>query len=139
MKMSSLIPPEYRLLAAGIVCAVLVAAGAAAGWKVSRWKADAHWGDIVAKAEKEVSRLKTDVSDRDASIAELKASLETQNAAIERLHLESEAIAQAQEQARKRAEESAKASAARLAQLQRQIANGASPEDSLKTYWELRQ
>lgn len=134
------IPKQYRAgilgLAVLVVLALVGGLSAWGGWTVSKWRADAQWSKAVAKCDAKVTDLRTDVADRDKSIAGLKASLATQNAAVARLAEQSEAVAQAQEQARRAAEAQAKASERRVAALKKLIDEGATPDAVLQTYWE---
>ena len=86
--------------------------------------------------ETSVTNLKQDVQDRDTSIKGLQASIKTQNDAIAALELATAETARLQAEARKAAEVQAKAAAKRVADLQRMLKSGATPEDAMKAYWE---
>lgn len=130
MKLSSFIPPEYRALAILGVLLALCGAAFATGWTVSKWKSDAAWSD-------KVSGYQSALALRDLDVVTLKASIGTQNAAVERLREESDAKVAAQEAARLVAVEAASSSARRLAALKKMLDQGAPPEKVLKSYWEM--
>lgn len=137
MKLTSLaIPPKYRLLVIALFLLALAGSSAWGGWKVSRWHADAHYATEISTRDKTISDLRQDVTDRDASITGLKARVDQQSEAITELGRKSDAVAEQQRQAMKKAQEAAKASADRLATVQRKIASGASPDEVLQSYWE---
>lgn len=138
MKLTSLaIPPQYRLLAAVVILLAVAGASALASWKVSRWRADAHYATEISARDKTIFDLRVDVGDRDASIATLQGTIKDQNDKVAELGRQSEAVAEQQRQALKRAREAAKASADRLAAVQQKIAAGGSPDEVLQAYWEM--
>jgi predicted RNase H-like nuclease (RuvC/YqgF family) len=137
MKLTTLIPPEYRMMAALAAVALFAVATFGAGWTVSRWRADAHYATEISSRDTTISDLRVDVGDRETSIATLKGDIKTQNEKIAALGKESEAIAEQQRLAVARAEEAARASASRVATLQRRLAEGATPEQALQDYWEM--
>jgi predicted RNase H-like nuclease (RuvC/YqgF family) len=135
-----LVPPQYRLIAGLAVLAAIVlgTAGVTAWgtWKVATWHLTDEWQDKVTALETNVRDLKQDVTDREASIKDLKDAVDRQNEAVDALldataetdRLQKEALAKVQAQAQ--------ASTKRVAELQRMLANGATPDDVLKAYWE---
>lgn len=137
MKLTTLIPPQYRLMAALAAIALFGVATFGAGWTVSRWRADAHYATEISSRDTTITTLRTDVNDRNNAITELKGKIETQNEKIAALGEESKVVAEQQRLAIARAEEAARASASRVATLQRRLAQGATPEQALQDYWEM--
>lgn len=137
MKLTTLIPPEYRLMAALAAVALFAAAMFGCGWTVSRWRADAHYATEISTRDTTISNLRTDVNDRNNAITVLKGKIETQNEKIAALGEESKVVAEQQRLAVAKAEEAARASASRVATLQRRLAEGATPEQALQDYWEM--
>lgn len=136
----NLIPAPYRL-AAGLAALFFVAAGSASfgawgAWKIATSRANDAWQERVTALETKVEALKQDVQDRDTSIATLTAAVKTQNDAIAALEFATVETVRLQAEARKAAEVQAKASAKRVADLQRMLADGATPEDAMKAYWQ---
>ena len=136
----NLIPAPYRF-AAAIAAVIFVAVASASiggwgAWKIATWRANNAWQERVTAAENKVTELKQDVQDRDASIKDLRASIKTQNDAIAALELATAETARLQAEARKAAEVQAKAAAKRVADLQRMLKSGATPEDAMKAYWQ---
>ena len=136
----NLIPAPYRFGAAivGLIFIALASAslGGWGAWKIATWRANDAWQEKVTAAENKVTELKQDLQDRDTSIKDLKASIDTQNRAIAALELATAETSRLQEEARKAAEIQAKAAAKRVADLQRMLKSGATPEDAMKAYWE---
>ena len=136
----NLIPAPYRFAAAIAGLIFIAAASASIGgwgaWKIATSRANDAWQERVTAAENKVTELKQDLQDRDTSIKDLKASIDTQNRAIAALELATAETSRLQEEARKAAEIQAKAAAKRVADLQRMLKSGATPEDAMKAYWE---
>ena len=136
----NLIPAPYRFGAAiaGLIFIAVASAslGGWGAWKIATWRANDAWQDKVTELETSVTNLKQDVQDRDTSIKGLQASIKTQNDAIAALELATAETARLQAEARKAAEVQAKAAAKRVADLQRMLKSGATPEDAMKAYWE---
>lgn len=131
--LAKLVPAPYRV-AAAITTLVLwtvlvVALSSAVGWKVSRWKADAHWSDISGKCA-------VALAESNASVSNLRTAVGNQNQAVEDLRKQSEGITRAQEAAKKAADEAAGASTRRISALERALSQGATCDQALKGYWE---
>lgn len=131
--LSKLIPEPYRVVATlailALWSAILVAGAGTVGWKVSRWRADAHWSEVAGTCA-------TNLATANASVSSLTASLENQNRAVQELREKSDAITAAQEAARKAAASEAAASARRIAEMQHRLAQGATCDQALQGYWE---
>ena len=135
-----LIPPQYRLIAAAAMLAAIVlgTAGLTAWgtWKIATWHLTDEWQDKVTALETNVRDLKQDVEDREASIEDLKEAVERQNKAIDALLDATAETTRLQQEAQAKVQAQAQASAKRVAELQRMLANGATPDEVLKAYWE---
>lgn len=130
MKLTSFIPPEYRLAAIAAAALAIAVSAFVGGWKVSSWKAEAASSEKVAECTSALAL-------RDLDVVGLKAAVATQNAAVDKLRQDSEAALAAQEAARQEAVQAAKSSARRLAALQKLIEQGATPEKVMQAYWEM--
>lgn len=134
MKLTTLIPPQYRLgaILGGllILSVAMLGIGVTVGWKVSAWRSDAAWSSQLAKQG-------GDLAEKSQEIADLTASLDRQNAAVEALQAKTDEARQAQVAAQERAAREAKASAARIAELKHQLLDGSSANEIMQSYWEM--
>lgn len=133
MKITSMIPPQYRLAAILIALAVLVVvsctAGSVVSWKLATAASDQSWSG-------KLDACKTSLADSAASVEALKASLATQNREVDRLKELSDAADRARAQAEAAAREQAKAGDRRVAALQARLNAGATCGQALESYWE---
>lgn len=128
----TLIPPQYRLIAAAVLCAALVAGGVAAGVKLGRvMEKAALSGDLLEKSNS-IERLSQE-------LASAREGIQKCNAATDLAAAQTEAAKAIAAEAKKRADILAGQSIARLDKLGDLLSKATDCDAVLKGYWEMRQ
>ena len=82
MAVTALIPPQYRLLAAGIAALALAGAGFAAGWTFQSWKSSAVLAEVQAAHAEQIRQAVKAERDGLASVLTEERALRTQSEGI---------------------------------------------------------
>lgn len=134
MKITTLIPPQYRmaalLLSVAAVAVLSAGAGGVAAWKSATWRAESACEIRIAGEQKVLK-------EKDREIGELKAKIAEQSAAVDGLKRETDAAMQAQLEANLRAAGEARASQARVSELKAQLLDGSTTGQIMRSYWEM--
>jgi len=104
--LTKLIPPQYRLLAIGVIASFLLGAGFGSGWSVNGWR-------LSGKIE----TLKADLATCKANTTTLTKSIDLQNVQIDAWKATADKKLEASKEALRAAEEQGKETQAEIAEL----------------------